>query len=534
MAMFRVLAKIHELLIVSSLSTIIFSVIRVQLLYGTGVPLGLLCSGFNFPQITYFWSEEYWGSMKAPIPRRTLIPFALLLSTAGLVAVAAVPASAILTSPRMQDWVAGTTSFYVRGLADDLHPSRVVGSESTMNALCLNTSAINLSTCPSSGFSSLTAYAINQQTIKNGDSLRHPGLFCHWTVSGNVRGLACQTSVLAPWIPITMYQNPIYGDRLQTIDSLDWTLKYVNVAEYKYKSGQSVSIRAKIPVVRTACSQAQNVSSGETAVNLPILPEYSCWADGNIGGQAGHVPTVTPNHQASKSKPWDDSWLAALSPPLNEPSTPLASNLSSMTTFETILHSSALIDTPACLTTATDPAALWDSIVPGAPNRTLFLEWLTAVLVSVTGYPNTARPDFHARILRGANTLNPPSGFDSTTFTAAITIQGLSYQARLATDYLSIAVLLVHAVLAQALAQAHIVYVLRARRSSVAWGTVTELVVLAYNSRPVAAGIECLEAYRRVVVVRAARVVGSAGSITGRGGLDSGHKQAELILLQDH
>lgn len=146
----------------------------------------------------------------------------------------------------------------------------------------------------------------------------------------------------------------------------------------------------------------------------------------------------------------------------------------------------------------------------------------------------TKRPDFHARILRGANTLNPPSGFDSTTFTAAITIQGLSYQARLATDYLSIAVLLVHAVLAQALAQAHIVYVLRARRSSVAWGTVTELVVLAYNSRPVAAGIECLEAYRRVVVVRAARVVGSAGSITGRGGLDSGHKQAELILLQDH
>lgn len=182
MAMFRVLAKIHELLIVSSLSTIIFSVIRVQLLYGTGVPLGLLCSGFNFPQITYFWSEEYWGSMKAPIPRRTLIPFALLLSTAGLVAVAAVPASAILTSPRMQDWVAGTTSFYVRGLADDLHPSRVVGSESTMNALCLNSSAINPSTCPSSGLSSLVAYPINQQTIKNGDSLRHPGLFCHWTV----------------------------------------------------------------------------------------------------------------------------------------------------------------------------------------------------------------------------------------------------------------------------------------------------------------------------------------------------------------
>ncbi len=57
---------------------------------------------------------------------------------------------------------------------------------------------------------------------------------------------------------------------------------------------------------------------------------------------------------------------------------------------------------------------------------------------------------------------------------------------------------------------------------------------MAAALRDVAAGIECLEAYRRVVVVRAARVVGSAGSSTGRGGLDSGHKQAKLVLLQDH
>ncbi|KAI6090731.1 hypothetical protein F4821DRAFT_227723 [Hypoxylon rubiginosum] len=230
-AMLQVLAKIHELLIVSSLSTIIFSIIRIQLLYGTGVPLGLLCSGFNFSQITYFWSEEYWSSMKAPIPRRTLFPFVLLLLTAGLIAVTAGPTSAVLMVPRQQDYYAGVTSFYLRGLTGDLQPSRLVSLESTMDGLCLNSSAINLSTCPSSGFYSLMAYAMKQQSIKNGDNLRPPALGIHRQfgsqyvdidsatthippsqLDGSIRGLACQTSGMAPWMPVVIYQEALYND----------------------------------------------------------------------------------------------------------------------------------------------------------------------------------------------------------------------------------------------------------------------------------------------------------------------------------
>ncbi|XXH00741.1 hypothetical protein Hte_007091 [Hypoxylon texense] len=647
-AMLQVLAKIQELLIVSSLSTIIFSAIRVQLLYGAGVPLGLLSSGFNFSQITYFWSEEYWGSMKAPIPRRMLFPFAFLLLTAGLIAVTAGPASAVLMVPRQQDYYAGVTSFYMRGLADDLQPNRVVGLESTMDELCLNSSATSLSTCPNGGFHSLMAYAMKQQDIKNGDNLRPPtlgitGQFAGQVVPidsmtahvssslliGDIRGLACQTSVLAPWIPVAMYQEALYDDWYKAINTIVMdlkTLSQVGVAEYKYNFKVYLSTRTVLPIVRTACSPAQNASSEEMTVNFPILPEDSCWndivsanfpqfqstpssrlkvtwvplpstfgaasagmifespwfhngdsrivvgcsidarwADGRVTerdigfslnnlnqseswglAQMGLFSNFRPLNDGSWTQiTLDESWLAALTP-LNEPPSPSASN---MTTFEMILQSSALIDEN--LLNASDPTIFWNEIFPGASNRTLFLEWITALLVSdglsrygsdrvlnSSGPPSewslmdyNKRPDSYSRFLGGTDALEPPQGFDYTTFEAEIHLEGLTYQAQSITDYLSIAVLLVHIILALG----HIIYVFQAHQSSGSWGTITELLILAYGSRPVSsalrnvsAGIKCIKTYRKVAIVRAANLVRST-----RDKLDGDHKHAELVLLAD-
>ncbi|ETS85554.1 hypothetical protein PFICI_03579 [Pestalotiopsis fici W106-1] len=651
-AIFQVMAKIHELLIVSSLSTIIFSAVRVQLLYGTGVPLGMLCSGFNFPQITYFWSEEYWGAMTAPLPRRTLFPFGLLLLTAGLIAVTAGPASALLMLPRQQAWSAGGTSFYLRGLIDDLQPSRVVAAESTMNKKCLNSSGISLSTCPSSGFLSLMSYAMKQQNIKNGDNLRPPALgitgqFGELNVTidsvtthipssqlaGDIRGVACQTSVLGSWIPVTMYQDVLYNDWIQAYDSIYYETSKLNELsqfEYKYNFGSSYSTRTSIPIVRTACSPAQNVSSNQITVDFPILPRYSCWndtasidfrgleskasrqlkvtwlplpsafgttstgmvfespwsydggsrivvgcsidarwIDGRVGGSFGRPPVFDINSRnfseswglslmglSSQFRPSDDgswtsitldeSWLASLTP-LKEPPSPLSSN---MTTFETILQSSALIDHD--LMYSDDPATLWNEVILGSSNRTIFLEWLTSLLISdglsrygservlnFTGPPSEwslmdyhKESDYNSRLLHGINVLQPPKGVEYTTFEVEFTLQGLSYQAQIITDYLSIAVLSAHIVLALV----HTVYVLRVHQSSDAWGTIIELIILAYNSHPtsamlhnISAGIKCIKTYQKVVIVRETHVDRPTAHER-----DGDHKQAELIVLTDN
>jgi hypothetical protein len=48
-------AKAHELLIISSTTTMVFSLLRNQLLFGSGIPLGLIGSGMSFSGISYFW-----------------------------------------------------------------------------------------------------------------------------------------------------------------------------------------------------------------------------------------------------------------------------------------------------------------------------------------------------------------------------------------------------------------------------------------------------------------------------------------------
>jgi len=49
------LAKVHEGLIIASTATVVFSVVRNQLLYGRGLPLGLIGAGMSFTDFSYFW-----------------------------------------------------------------------------------------------------------------------------------------------------------------------------------------------------------------------------------------------------------------------------------------------------------------------------------------------------------------------------------------------------------------------------------------------------------------------------------------------
>lgn len=52
-------AKAHELLIVASTATVIFHMIRNELIFGSGIPLGLLASGFSFSELGFFWYVDW-------------------------------------------------------------------------------------------------------------------------------------------------------------------------------------------------------------------------------------------------------------------------------------------------------------------------------------------------------------------------------------------------------------------------------------------------------------------------------------------
>ena len=47
-------AKAHELLMIASISIVVFDTVGHQILFGSGVPLGLIGSGFGFSQLGFF------------------------------------------------------------------------------------------------------------------------------------------------------------------------------------------------------------------------------------------------------------------------------------------------------------------------------------------------------------------------------------------------------------------------------------------------------------------------------------------------
>lgn len=115
-ATLQVCAKVQELLIIASVSTFVFHLIRVELVVGDGLPLGFLSSGFSFTRISYFWSPEFIGAAKhSPRSKWRNRAFVAVIVIAGMLGLFAGPAAAVLMIPRIQDWPAGGTVFWMNG-----------------------------------------------------------------------------------------------------------------------------------------------------------------------------------------------------------------------------------------------------------------------------------------------------------------------------------------------------------------------------------------------------------------------------------
>ena len=120
-------AKFHEVTMMSSLTVIIFTMLRRKLVSDTKVPLGALFSGFEFANIQYLWSRELWGSF-VPMAQACgwFYVFSLVLAT--LIVPLIGPASALLMIPRLHDWPAGGTAFYLNATRDEIWPAQVTAA----------------------------------------------------------------------------------------------------------------------------------------------------------------------------------------------------------------------------------------------------------------------------------------------------------------------------------------------------------------------------------------------------------------------
>ncbi|KAJ8107864.1 hypothetical protein OPT61_g8572 [Boeremia exigua] len=292
MALLQIAAKVQELLIVASLTTVVAHRLRHDLVVGKGVPFGLIGAGSLFSQASYFWSTAFLGSLsKRSVLNRTLI---LLVLLAGLLSITAGPAVAVLLIPREHTWPAGGSAYWINGSSEELWPAEV-GLEHYMPAAgvaksgvgCLSEQAYTNALCPAGGLQSLVdrLVSINNSRPWSGvpDSQYVPAEFIIWSPQGQLppygmvsaeRGKgALESSATAVHGPTAWAAVEMNKDWQDSIYALSKTVA-TGGSRYRYYRTMRSKIEAQLPTVRAVCSQAQILLSGQQDLQFPVVPAF--------------------------------------------------------------------------------------------------------------------------------------------------------------------------------------------------------------------------------------------------------------------
>ena len=145
-------AKLHELTINASLTTVILSYIRHELLKDSGLPFGATVAGLQFKEISYLWSMEFWGTVLASWKKRwDKMVLILFIFTCAALAVSAGPASATLMRPRNDSWPAGGTDFWLALPPDQLYSTNASATQVAASCM-IDTGDLG---CPSGGWQTI-------------------------------------------------------------------------------------------------------------------------------------------------------------------------------------------------------------------------------------------------------------------------------------------------------------------------------------------------------------------------------------------
>ncbi|KAI1261134.1 hypothetical protein F5Y18DRAFT_210166 [Xylariaceae sp. FL1019] len=158
-------AKVHEILIVGSLSAIVLHVFRRMLLSSEGIPLGLMVGAFQIGSAEYILSKTYWKPLTHNLRNgRTKAFFvALFLGLAMIYSFLVGPASAAVLLPNLGWWrmkhpfKGQLLKSYVARDTAEMYPTAL--SVADINEICFTNDYWNLLSCPAGGYSALSDWA---------------------------------------------------------------------------------------------------------------------------------------------------------------------------------------------------------------------------------------------------------------------------------------------------------------------------------------------------------------------------------------
>lgn len=205
--MLQFAAKLHELLVVSSLSGILLQAARMSLVGSRGLPFGLLPSCYQLGSVDYLWKSGFWSSW---IPLRRLrglrkklvfVPFLLLFSACSILAVLIGPSSAIAIIPSL-DWFpmrhpfnSTLPPYLIPKQPEELWPERVT-SGSLPKLPCARPNATHAYSCPAEHMEEILSWA--QAFRYTGLPLGLSNLSMHDGMHTNLRRVVSSNSCQAP------------------------------------------------------------------------------------------------------------------------------------------------------------------------------------------------------------------------------------------------------------------------------------------------------------------------------------------------
>ncbi|KAF2118218.1 hypothetical protein BDV96DRAFT_597083 [Lophiotrema nucula] len=506
-------AKLHELLMQASLSLVVVSFIRHELVFGEGIPFGAVFGSLQFSNIAYLWSKEFAGTIKAPY-RNWIKKYrlAVLLVVGAVLAVTVRPSSAIVMRPRSDLWPAGGTSFYINATRDQIWPSFL--DDSAIPSQCANVS-LDMDSLSDAWYTLSDGLLPFLPSLT--DNTPTPELF---GVMSNLADAVSEVGRL--WINAAVGTHLIphwkYSQRFRwrknvvyTIDNIFQPVTFAWCSTLRqYDQSNPSSPQFVIPLMETGCTERPRVQSVHNTtwlaelnaylnatsptlrfVDLPfeefglntvgaliVLPDS--WSGGkNIIAESGLTvfQTLLDTIPGLYAERWEDD-KEFVTPIMESIISILLTNGLARTGASAMLQGTLRgCSSTGCTETSEDGQGAWcEEILPKGQF----------------GY--------------GGNIYDLPAGTDTskmTQFTTKINIEGYAYNFKGTSILLSSIVLAVYAMIAAI----HIGFTFWTGLTPQAWDTVSEVTALAMQSQPsrilknTCAGIETTTLFTHIVKV---------------------------------
>lgn len=266
----------QELLIIASVSTVLFQIIRDELLHD-GIPLGLATSALSFSRLSYFWSPAFWGGTTSLVNLKKWrgVRVLGLITLGGFIAITAGPASAVLMLPRPTNWHEFTTKFWLNGTADVYWPTKLT-SDHTGGPHCTGLEGMNTMNqpqCINKGLPFLESFYAYSRTGARYEVFTPENSWPR-VLQAVPRGESAESWSVAPHATTSLVQGYLWYDP-------HWFPLSLRPRGVRYAHTPS-----RASAVRTVCNrEVLNISNATYNVSLPVVPAYGLWAqeDGHPG-----------------------------------------------------------------------------------------------------------------------------------------------------------------------------------------------------------------------------------------------------------